>query len=190
MCTLICIGARRQSPGPEFKPAGRTCKIEILLGAERSQSLTQIVSENDPSSKIRTLHRNLLLPCEELPLEDPKQSDQRQQRKKETTRRANQVKPQQLDDSDSEDEISACIRPDTSNWKSTRPPTPHPVRGNVSDDAEVINDRLSEDFFIFFSFISFFFIFSFIFILKYLYRYKFHIFIHVFQTDLLKNNIK
>ena len=28
------------------------------------------------------------------------------------------------------------------------------------------------------------------FILKYLYRYKFHIFIHVFQTDLLKNNIK
>ena len=31
---------------------------------------------------------------------------------------------------------------------------------------------------------------SFHFILKYLYRYKFHIFIHVFQTDLLKNNIK
>ena len=106
----------------------------------------QIVLERDPSSKIRTLHRNLLLPCDELPLEDPKQSDQKQQRrKKETTRRANQVKPQQLDDSDSEDEIFACIRPNTSNWKPVRPPTPHPVRGNISDDAEVINDRLSED---------------------------------------------
>ena len=106
----------------------------------------QIVSERHPSSKIRTLHRNLELPCDELPLEDPKQSDQRQRRrKKETTRRANQVKPQQLDDSDSEDEIFACIRPNTSNWKPARPPTPHPVRGNVSDDAEVINDRLSED---------------------------------------------
>ena len=92
----------------------------------------KIVSERDPSSKIRTLHRNLLLPCDELPLEDPKQSDQRQQRrKKETTRRANQVEPRQSDDSDSEDEIFACIRPNTSNWKPARPPTPHPVRENV-----------------------------------------------------------
>ena len=105
----------------------------------------KIVSERDPSSKIRTLHRNLLLPCDELPLEDPKQSDQSQRRKKETTRRANQVKPQQLDDSDSEDEIFACIRPHTFNWKPARPPTPHPVRRNISDDAEVIKDRLSED---------------------------------------------
>eukprot|EP00112_Aurelia_sp_Birch-Aquarium-sp1_P001431 Seg1153.8 transcript_id=Seg1153.8/GoldUCD/mRNA.D3Y31 product="Toxin CaTX-A" protein_id=Seg1153.8/GoldUCD/D3Y31 len=119
---------------------------KVIKRVGEDSPVHQVISEHDPSSKIRTLHRNLLLPCDELPLEDLTQNDQKQQRKKkETAGRTDQVKPQQSDDSDSEEEIFACVRPKTSEWKLARPPTPHPVRGTVSDYAEVVNDTPSQD---------------------------------------------
>ena len=47
----------------------------------------QLVSERDPTSKVRTLHRNLLLPCHDLPfenLETTQHKNRHNQRKRRT----------------------------------------------------------------------------------------------------------
>ena len=45
-------------------------KVYTVIG----RNMYDVQKESDPNAKVRTLHRNLLLPCDFLPVEQPSQS--------------------------------------------------------------------------------------------------------------------
>ena len=50
-------------------------KVYIVIGRKGDNSpMYDVQKESDPNAKVRTLHRNLLLPCDFLPVEQPSQS--------------------------------------------------------------------------------------------------------------------
>eukprot|EP00794_Sanderia_malayensis_P005801 gene5801-6499_t len=106
----------------------------------------QVALERDRSVKIRTLHRNLLLPCTELPLEIPtditskssKSRSRNSRRSLQHTSNDQSSMPRADHDNDEDDDDLVIISPSTeSNWQPPRPPTPYP-------SPELINVSLDE----------------------------------------------
>eukprot|EP00794_Sanderia_malayensis_P021208 gene21208-23292_t len=106
----------------------------------------QVTLERDLSVKIRTLHRNLLLPCTELPLEIPtditskssKSHSRNSRRSLQNTSNDQSSMPRAIHDNDKDDDDLVIISPSTeSTWKPPRPPTPYP-------SPELINVSLDE----------------------------------------------
>ena len=57
-----------------------------MIGRKGDNSPEYVVQrESDPNAKVRTLHRNLLLPCDFLPVEQPSQSVRNLKQKTETS---------------------------------------------------------------------------------------------------------
>ena len=61
--------------GPEKLWSFWEDKVHIVIGRKGDNSpVYDVQKESDPNAKVRTLHRNLLLPCDFLPVEQPSQS--------------------------------------------------------------------------------------------------------------------
>ena len=123
----------------------------VIKRVEENAPVYQVVSERNPDGRVRTLHRNLLLPCDDLPLEPTQQPKQKRPRK---TRQQPVVSPNDAvhenEDSDSEDEIILCFQGDEPRKQSSwpRPPTPFyaPETNEQEDpDAESNTNNVQED---------------------------------------------
>ena len=119
-------------------------RVVKRMGAD--SPVYQVALERDPSVKIRTLHRNLLLPCTELPLEIPtdvtsKSSKPRSRNSRRSLQSASVDHTSMLStdqDNDEDDDDLVIIAPSTEpTWKPPRPPTPYP-------SPELVNVSLDE----------------------------------------------
>ena len=129
-------------------------RVMKRMGAD--SPVYQVALERDPSVKIRTLHRNLLLPCTELPLEIPtdvtsKSSKPRSRNSRRSLQSASVDHTSMLStdqDNDEDDDDLVIIAPSTEpTWKPPRPPTPYPSPElvNVSLDETQHDDDIVAD---------------------------------------------
>jgi len=102
---------------------------QIVKRAGEESPVYQVVSERNPNGRLRTLHRNLLLPCEELPFEPPPHVEPKRSRKGPKTPIAvnhgdNHKNLQE--DLASDDEFIVCFPSDKQRKRSSRshPHTP------------------------------------------------------------------
>ena len=125
----------------------------VIKRDNENSPVYQVVSERDPSSKIRTLHRNLLLPCDELPFDKseapnfanrPKRNCVLTRRNSATdsAKKMNTVdENSKNEESDSEDEIVLIIPLEQQQkWIPPRPPTPY--HQNRNKEERNINENI------------------------------------------------
>ena len=131
--------SERGGPGKLLSYWEKEIHRDIKRNNENSP-VYQVVSERDPSSKIRTLHRSLLLPCDEgdeLPFDKNEALNLTNRSKRscvltrrnsatDSTKKINAVDENSKNkESDSEDEIVLIIPPEQQQkWIPLRPPTP------------------------------------------------------------------
>ena len=109
----------------------------------------QVVPERNRNGRMRTLHRNLLLPCDELPFEPIQQLEPKRLHKSPKI-------PEPVDDGSnheqlqeelsSEDELIACFPPNVPRKRSRRshPPTPvKPCEMSSGSDPYATNESFS-----------------------------------------------
>ena len=114
--------------------------------------------ERNPSAPARTLHRNLLLPCNDLPVEASKPVQGNKRRGKKNQKAENRCFPKLREhkstvstgiegneESDSEDEIVLFVEPKRQSWKPARPPTPfHAVKETIDHNNDTAGEPVAE----------------------------------------------
>ena len=119
----------------------------------------KVVLERNPSASPRTLHRNLLLPCSDLPVDTSMPEQRNKGRKKNNEKKENRCFPksserntaastkmEEIEESDSEDELIFFVEPKRHSWKPARPPTPfrvveETINPNDNIPGELVTER-------------------------------------------------
>ena len=121
----------------------------IVKRVSEDSPVYQVVPERNPNGRMRTLHRNLLLPCDELPFEPIQQLEPKRLHKSPKI-------PEPVDDGSnheqlqeelsSEDELLVCFPPNVPRKRSRRshPPTPvKPCEMSSGSDPYATNESFS-----------------------------------------------